>query len=182
MHQRTAADRIDTRHDCTRRGPLVMLAGSALLLGTLLYMFGRPAGAAWLLPAPLQHGLLLDLGAAGHGLPTLLHAYAFVLLCAAALRPHLPALGALCAGWFTLETLFELGQHPAIARLLEAALPAGSGAAPGVGQVMRYFQHGVFDPLDIACALLGVVAAGVTVFLVTQPRRDHHEQTGPRPR
>ena len=153
---------------------ILILAGLALLAGTLLYMVARPAGAAWLLPAPLNFGTLIDIGAAGHGLPTLLHAYAFVLLCAAVLRPRRPGLYALGAGWFALETLFELGQHPAVARLIESLLPAGAADTPLLGRLLRYFQHGVFDPLDIACAFAGVTAAGITVFVITQQRRYRH--------
>lgn len=182
VHPRADADRIETRREHARRGPLVILAGLALLLGTFMYMVARPAGVAWLLPAPLNFGTLFDIGIAGHGLPTLLHAYAFLLLSAAVLRPRRPGLYTLCAGGFALEALFELGQHPAVARLLEATLPAGADHAPLLGRLLRYFQHGVFDPLDLACAFLGVAAAGITVSLITQPGRSRDVCVAPQPR
>jgi hypothetical protein len=169
MSHRAVALRPEASREHAQRDALVTLAGIALLLATLIYMFSRPAGSSWLLPAPLNFGILLDMGTAGQGLPTLFHAYAFVLLSAAVLRPRLRVLCALCMSWFVLEAAFELGQLPAIAHLLETVLPDSLAR----GQLLRYFQLGVFDPLDVVFALVGVVAAGITVVVVFDTAGEH---------
>jgi len=129
---------------------LAALAVAVLALGTLVYALDRAPGTAALWPrAWTRHGGSAFFGAVGGALPSFAHAFAFSLLTALLLAPGRGAQRAACLGWAAVDTLFEIGQHPAVAKHL-LWLP---------GPLARYFRHGVFDALDVAAGLLGALLA-----------------------
>jgi hypothetical protein len=141
---------------------LSLVAVCSLLIGGLVYITQRPEGSSyvssWLhLPSPmLWPGL-------AYNLPSFAHALTFSLLTII-LLPKAPWQG--CAAWLTIETLFELGQHPAVSSRLAEAMPRYS-------MLKNFFQHGTFDPLDLLAILLGCLLALVLAIFTL---RRHNEQ------
>jgi hypothetical protein len=90
-----------------------LLAGTAtaaLLLGVLVYLLDRDWGSALFLSvfAAHQTARLAVFGAAGLWLPSLLHAYAFCALIAAALWPWPRSRAWVCLGWFSVAAALEM--------------------------------------------------------------------------
>ncbi len=148
----------------------------AFLLGTAVYVFDRPAGTAYLLPAWLS---LQDsgvrpfgaFGAFGDSLPTLAHAFAFSLLTALVLPRGVGYAALACGGWALLETLFELGQHPSISPLLARAIGERFSGIPVLDHLVPYFSGGVFDGMDVLFGLLGALAAFGVLRLADSPEQ-----------
>lgn len=145
----------------------------ALLLGTAVYVFDRPAGTAYLLPAwlSLQDSGVRPFGAFGASLPTLAHAFAFSLLTALVLPRGAGNAALACGGWAALETLFELGQHPSVSPLLARAIGERFSGIPVLDHVVPYFKGGVFDGMDVLFGLLGALAAFVVLRLAHSPEQ-----------
>jgi len=142
---------------------LVLIAAASLALGALVYVLDRPAATAYLLPQQLSFaGPHIWFGALDGHLPEFVHVYAFILLTAA-LGPLTVPLWAICGFWWGLDSLFELGQHPALAPGIAAALPAWWQHMPLLDHTANYFLHGTFDPLDLLAIALGTLAAYFTV-------------------
>lgn len=142
----------------------------ALALAVVLYAVARADGSAYLVPIQLSQILpAIESGAALGSLPAFLHVFAFTLLTITAARPgSVVACVAIGCGWFLVNVLFEAGQHPDIAPVIDSVLPASFVAAPLLENVGPYFSHGTFDPLDILAAALGTAAAIGFIFLVRQ--------------
>jgi hypothetical protein len=144
------------------RGPLglALLALGLLLLGTLVYLLDRPAGSAWLVPPQWQQAAPKGwFGPVGPWLPSFVHAFAFSVLTALSLPRRPMALGGACVLWATIDSLAEVGQHPAFSGALAEALPRWLGNGPVVTRVGRYFDHGVFDVGDLVAGLAGAALA-----------------------
>lgn len=138
-----------------QRGPeikMLFLATLLLATGIMVYALDR-GGDVYFLPdwtaAPTGTTIFGPLG--GH-LPTFLHPLVFILITAAVLRPWPRLLPAICAAWFAIECLFELGQ-------MVAAVPSWFDSVPMLRITADYFTRGTFDPLDILSIGLGTVIA-----------------------
>ena len=138
-----------------QRGPeikMLFLATLLLAIGIMVYALDR-AGAVHFLP---------DWTAAPTGtdhLPTFLHPLVFILITAVVLRPWLRLLPAICATWFAIECLFELGQMAPFDSRIAAALPSWFDSVPVLRITADYFTRGTYDPLDILSIGLGTVIA-----------------------
>ena len=119
---------------------LVGLGAAALLTGVAVYALWRPE------PVPTSTFVAVLAGSA----PSLLHAFAFTLWTALALRGRPRTIWAVALAWATLESVIEAFQHPA----LHALLPA----------VVRSRWAGTFDPWDLLASLLGAALAGVLAW------------------
>jgi hypothetical protein len=121
------------------------MAAAFLAFGTLIYVLARPAADVPFLPAGLVIGAVTLPPAAG-SLPTFFHVLAFALATGAALPPGRHAAAVAALAWVAIDGLFELAQHPLAAGLL--------------GTHWATFRlAGTFDPLDLAMAALGGLAA-----------------------
>ena len=142
---------------------LVWLAVGALSIGVAVYLVDR-GGAVYFLPAWLAHdsGALI-FGSLGHRLPTFVHTLAFILITAAVLSPWPRLLPAICAAWFSIECLFEIGQHETFGQRIADAVPAWFDGIPMLEATPAYFASGTFDWLDILSIGLGAVAAYLIV-------------------
>ena len=147
--------------------PLVLIAAAALALGAFVYVLDRPAGSASLLPSifSLAGTLPRAFGEAGGHLPEFVHVYALILLTAA-VSPWPRSLPLACAGWFAIDSLFELGQHPSLAPRIASSLPDWFRHAPVLDHAAGYFLRGTFDPWDLASIALGAAGACLTVAWV----------------
>ena len=119
---------------------LVGLGAVALLTGAAVYALWRPG------QAPTAAVVAVLAGSA----PSLLHAFAFTLWTALALRGRPRTIWAVALAWAALESVIEAFQHPA----LHALLPA----------VVRSRWAGTFDPWDLLASLLGAALAGVLAW------------------
>ena len=146
-----------------RETSLLTLAGSALLLGVAVYVFGRPPGSAWFLPAAWSlAGSAHRFGSVAGQLPEFLHVFAFSLLTAAVLPATRRAAWVSCAAWWLIDSLFELGQHPKLSPML-AATTSGLKDIPLLCNTPAYFTRGVFDPLDLLAIAVGALAAAACI-------------------
>jgi hypothetical protein len=142
----------------------VSAAVAVLAFGAVFYMVGRPVGHAYLLISAPQFlkTPIPSLGGIGGWLPSFLHVFAFTLLTTALLsRRSLRASAGVATAWCVTDALFELGQHPAVAPLIAAALPTWFAGVPLLENTGPYFLRGSFDPLDLAAT----VAGGGVAFL-----------------
>lgn len=144
---------------------LLGVAALTLLLTTLVYVFDRPVGSAYLMPPRwVAHVPGQSLfGAAGEWLPSFAHAFSFTVFAGAVLpatrwRPWLA--GGL---WFVIGTALELGQHPALSQPMAAALPAWFAAVPVLDHLGVYWLHGGFDIADLIAVGAGSAAAAVLI-------------------
>ena len=150
----------------------------AFLLGTAVYVFDRPAGTAYMLPASLslQDNGVRAFGAFGNSLPTLAHAFAFSLLTALVLPRGAGVAALACGGWALLETLFELGQHPWVSPLLARAIGERFNGIPVLDHLVPYFSGGVFDQVDVLFGLLGALAAFAVLRFAHAPEPGKRRQ------
>ena len=137
----------------------LVLATLLLATGVLLYALDR-GGDVYFLPgwnagptAPTIFGPL------GDQLPTFLHPLVFILITAAILRPWPRLLPAICAAWFAIDCLFELGQMPPFDGRIAAIVPSWFDSVPVLQVTADYFTLGTYDPLDILSIGLGTVIA-----------------------
>lgn len=146
---------------------LIVIALVALAGGLFVYLLDRPAGSAYLIPVVVQieHDGPALFGAAGSWLPSLLHIYGFILLTFAFVRPTKANLLLICAGWLSIELVFELIQHPVFLELLASRRGGWLAHIPGARMLRDYAASGVFDPLDVGSLALGAVAAYLTAHL-----------------
>lgn len=143
-----------------RAALLAGLAVSLLAAGTLVYLLDRPAGSAWLLPAAWQSGSARAwFGAAGQWLPSFAHTFGFGVLTALCLPWRPLPMAAACATWAAIDTLAEIGQHPAWSSALAQGLARATADHPLALQIGRYFTRGAFDAADVAAGLAGAALA-----------------------
>jgi hypothetical protein len=153
----------------------VLIGLAALGVGVLVYLVDRPAAQS-VVPSAISLFALTPtvFGVLGHSLPTFVHVMAFILLTTAVLAGGKSTAVAVCLGWFALEAVFELGQHPAIAPALSTAIPSWFAHFPILNQTDRYFLNGTFDPMDLLAIVLGAAVAYVLIRS-TERWRAHHE-------
>jgi hypothetical protein len=161
----------DNGQDATAR--LVALGLLSLVLGLTVYLSDRPAASAYFLAADPATAALhgRSFGPLGQWLPAFLHVYAFILFTAAVVVPRGRGVAAVCTAWFAVDTLFECGQHPAIAPDLAALIPRWFQGIPVLENTANYFVRGVFDPIDILFIALGAIAACATIGIAVTHRR-----------
>lgn len=138
---------------------MVCIGVTALVLGTSIYVFDRPATAVYFVPdsstlalnTPAMFGML------GNYLPAFFHALAFALFASAiAGRRHVAWI---CACWFAAEVVFEVAQIDTIASFIAAATPAWFSGAPLLENIASHFLTGRFDTMDVLFLLLGCATA-----------------------
>jgi len=144
----------------------VLAAVAALALGAAFYTAGRPAEHVYLLTwAPQLFSTTQSFGGFGGFLPSFLHVFAFTLLTSAVLLPRTArASVAIAAAWCVTDSLFELGQHSAIAPFIAASLPAWFNGVPLLENTGPYFLRGTFDPADLAATIAGAAVSFLTIM------------------
>jgi len=97
-----------------------------------------------------------------------LHTLVFILITAAVLRPWPRLIPGICAAWFVIECLFELGQMAPFDGRIAAAVPSWFESVPVLQITADYFIRGTFDALDIVSITLGAVIAYPLVRIYLQ--------------
>ena len=153
----------------------VAIGVAALFLGTLVYFVDRPPNLIFV-PSDISlfHHTPKVFGVIGHSLPTFAHVFAFSLLLGTVLGDTKKTRIIVCLGWFTVDSLFELGQHPQVSELLLNLIPQWCEKIPLLYKTDSYFLYGTFDPLDMLSIALGALAA-YAVFHLTYLHRKSHE-------
>jgi len=144
-----------------RRSEVSLLALALLLLttGIMVYLLDRGAAVYFLPDWAAGHTGPTIFGPLGDYLPTFIHTLAFILITAAVLRPWSKLLPGICAAWFFIESLFEVGQLATHDSRIVAAVPAGFDGVPVLEATANYFIRGTYDPLDLVSIGLGGVIA-----------------------
>lgn len=154
---------------------LLAATGSlALALGLLVYLTGREASHALLIPGVAVLAGSGWFGVLGHWLPSLVHPFAFSLFTAASL-PSLSSwrYGA-CFAWSAVNVAFEVGQHADVSARLAEVLHSSLGQTALTRTLANYFVRGTFDGGDIVAAVIGALAAaGVLRLVLSISENDH---------
>ena len=141
-------------------------------MGLFVYLADREASRAWLVPAVTALAGGHWFGTLGQWLPSLVHPFAFGLLSAALLPPQGAARPAACVAWAVVNALFEWGQHPRASAWIARSLQEWDGPPALTQPLASYFQHGSFDPGDLAAAAIGALLA-IGVLRLVQGLREH---------
>jgi hypothetical protein len=107
----------------------------------------------------LSHLFSPVFGQIGGSLPAFSHAFAFSLLTAALMGRTRGAAAGACLGWLLVDSVFELGQHPAVSGKLARAMPPGLESLPILGRAGDFFLAGTFDWKDLLSIALGALVA-----------------------
>lgn len=144
---------------------LMLFAGLCLVAGAVVYLVGRPAGSAYLLPVGWYRsaGVSWLSGALGQSLPSFLHALAFSLATAACLSPWRYAASASCGLWLLVGSVFEIAQANAVATVVTTRLPAFFADWPVLDHVAAYLLNGRMDPMDLVFTAAGCGLAWVVL-------------------
>ncbi len=139
---------------------LLRVAFACLGVGAGVYLFVRPTAASFV-PSALHLPVLSGswMTSIFGPLPTALHVLALSLLTAMLLDTNARGARFAAASWTTINIAFEIGQHASVAPALLAVLPAHADGHGLLAGLHAYFSNGVFDPLDIAAAMLGGITA-----------------------
>ena len=147
---------------------MLLLATLLLATGVVVYALDR-GGAVYFLygwtAAPAKTSVF---GPLGDHLPTFLHTLVFILITAAILRPWPRLIPEICAAWFVIECLFELGQMAPFDGRIAAAVPSLFESVPVLQITADYFIRGTYDALDIVSIALGAVIAYPLVRIYLQ--------------
>lgn len=135
-----------------------LIGAVAISTGVLVYLLDRSPASVYFLPALSNISHTAWFGPLGGVLPDFLHVFAFILLTAAVV-PGPPRIVSICLFWLGIEALFEIGQHPALAPAIAAALPTWLEHFPILDRTAGYFLHGTFDWGDIVAIALGALTA-----------------------
>jgi hypothetical protein len=157
-----------------RRAEYVQICAALgiFLLGALVYLFDRSGSDIYFIPEwwRLADGTPALFGALGYSLPSFAHAYCFILLINVLLIPWQIPPWTICIGWFAVEAVCELAQMNPVAGQIVLILPDWFSDWPILQNVPLYFLHGRFDPLDLALAGVGSVAAYLTILFSNHMR------------
>ena len=149
-----------------RGGPIeIVLAAIALLIGTAVYIFDR-GGAVGFVPSAWAAALRVRpvFGTLGGSLPTFTHTFGFALLFVALLRPRATAaVAAVCAGWTLVEAVFEIGQIPRVAALVDSWAGAARETWP-LRLLLQYLASGTFALADLVSVVLGGALAYIVAL------------------
>ncbi len=165
------------RSQITRRKDvmLALVAVGTLIVGVLVYVLDRGPDSVYFLSPnwSLAEEGRLWFGSLGGQLPEFAHVYSFSLLTGIlwATCPGSRLLS--CGAWWMIDSLFELGQHPAFGPVIAAALPAWLQGAPLLENTGPYFTNGTFDPLDLVAIMVGALAAYCTISLMYIRHEEH---------
>ena len=150
----------------------ILLGFVVLLLGSLVYLFIRPAAGLPFLPdyfpqlsssPPIASNL-------AQFFPAFAHTLGFGLLTAGVLATGPLGLAASVTAWALINLGFELGQHPSVSLWIVGHLTSEPGANRLMDSVRCYFQQGTWDLGDVWAILAGV-GVGYLVALGTQGSR-----------
>jgi len=162
--------------------PRQLLLGLAVLgFGALVYVSLRPPDQIYFtrligIQTPLFTIKCQALTIMGRSLPAFCHVFAFILITASFFRGRLRSYAAISAGWLLVDGGFELGQK--YRTRLPLPLFDALDGIPFLESTRRFFEHGTFDPVDLAATVVGTGAAFIVLLLTS--RKCAEAETGSR--
>jgi len=149
--------------EARRQIRLMLLVVACFGMGAMIYIIGRPAGSAYLLPDAWHIHLTQPAltGVTGQTAPAFLHALVFSLLTGWCLAPWQYGAAVACVFWFVVDGGFEIAQIDSIALLVNVHLPDAFAHWPVFANVGAYLLNGTFDSLDLGMTALGCSLAYV---------------------
>lgn len=165
----------------------ILIGISGLLIGALVYLTNRPVDHVYFLSTsglntslyhtfPDVFGILGNTfgNMLGNTLPDFLHVFSFILITAGMVSCGRRGGLFICAGWFLVDALFELGQK--FSTQVVNIIPDTLAGIPYLENTKSYFLSGTYDSLDLAAIFIGTLTA--YYFLVkTMNRRPNHVTT-----
>ncbi len=156
-----------------RPGASLAIACLALLAAVSIYLFVRPSAPPLLAALHSRSDWLAAYNPYLGSAPALFYTLAigmFIGVCA----PTRDAARRHCLAWILLAACLEATQAPLVAEWLVAWLPPllPNAAWKLIGP---YWQHGVFDPLDLAATFIGGTIALLLLSRLT-PEQAHENQ------
>ena len=151
----------------------ILIGLTVLILGTLIYLTDRPPDQTYFLyKSSLNislHNTLPNLfGTIGNNLPSFIHVFSFILITAGIISSKKKGYIIICAGWFLVDLIFELGQE--YSSLVLKNIPDWFSDVPFLENTNNYFFQGTFDVIDLAAVLFGSLT-GYLVLIVTMEKR-----------
>ncbi len=161
-----APSRLRTNHSPA----LELLIGScAFVMGCLVYVIDRGLESAWFVRSWMTAGLGATrfTGCLQGQAPDFLHVFAFTLVSSSLTGSSRRERFAICAGWWFLECVLELGQHPALSPYLVSVF--GGQSSNGLSNhVCAFLRQGTFDWLDLVAFSLGSLSAYFTLTAISE--------------
>ena len=143
----------------------------ALFLGTLVYLTDRPPQSTYFVREWLSwtglYNIWPDLfGWWDRSLASFLHVFSFIMITAGLVAPSPRSRLAVCLGWFTVDGLFEAGQH--FDTLAVSLVPTWFDHWPFLETCRDYFSKGSYDPADMAAICAGALAGWLLLGATTK--------------
>jgi len=138
-----------------------------LLLGSIFYVFFRPATYVYFLPDSFlnyqitNYYVLILSGS----LPSFIHVLAFSLVTAGFL-PKTKHIWLVCLFWVVINIIIEIAQHAIVYPMVRGNIPQWENI-PILENVKYYFARGTYDPVDLLFTILG----GLFAFLILKKLR-----------
>ena len=151
----------------------ILIGLSALLLGTLIYLTDRsPDQTYFVYKSPVKislHDTLPNLfGIIGNSLPSFVHVFSFILITAGIISSEKKGYIFVCASWFLIDFIFELGQR--YNSLVLKIIPDWFSGILFFENTKSYFFRGTFDVIDLVAVLIGSIT-GYFILINTMEKR-----------
>ena len=156
----------------------VLIGLACLFIGTMVYFISRSPEDVYFVHRfsfilklhKMIHGAAPDFfGSLGPWLPEFVHVFSFILLTAGIVACGKRGYVIICAGWFLIDALFELGQK--YSSQVIKIIPSWFSHIPILESTEGFFRKGTFDMKDMIAILAGTIAA-YFVLLVTMDRSE----------
>ena len=145
------------------------------MVGILVYLLDRTSSTVYFVPEWWSVAVATPpfFGPLGQYLPTFSHTFAFILLTTAVMAPRRGTAIIVCAGWWVVDSFFEIAQRDDLAVDIVGYLPNWFAEWPLLDNVAGYFLTGRFDPMDLFSIFAATVAA-YFLFLYSTRRGIQH--------
>ncbi len=146
-----------------------------LFIGTLVYLVDRPAEQTYFIfntgiDISFFSGSKKLFGLIGNNFPSFSHVFSFSLITAGLFSLKNKGYLAICICWFTVDSMFELGQKFKSFPLI--FIPDWFAGIPYLENSKNYFLFGTFDSIDIAANAIGAIAAYIVLVITTERNTD----------
>ena len=140
----------------------VLIGLTTLLLGSLVYLVDRPPGQTYFVYSSSISISLYDtlpnlFGFIGNSLASFVHVFSFILITAGLLHWQKRGYILICACWFLIDVIFELGQK--FKSLPSTMVPDWFSGIPFLENSKNYFLSGTFDFNDLTAIAFGTILA-----------------------
>jgi hypothetical protein len=151
----------------------ILIGLMILLLGTSIYLTDRsPDQIYFVYKSPIEislHNSFPNLfGIIGNSLPSFVHVLSFILITAGILSSKKKGSLFVCASWFLIDVIFELGQK--YYSLVLKIIPDWFSGIPFFENTKSYFSRGTFDAMDLVAVLIGSLT-GYFILILTIKRK-----------